>query len=204
MAEWFCRSLAARRLWGRRSCSRTTTVKFLLFRPHLFSVSPSNNSPFFITSESYLCCEYRRRALSMITRSASLRAQSSESAGLPTFLNREGGATDDFKRVMRRCQHPHFPVIADALHLAMAATPTRPPARTSLAICNAKSNHSCRTASSTREQARQGWFRKDNIVPNCAQMAKLVRAGGLVGVGSHGEMQGIGYHWEMWMLASAA
>jgi len=33
-------------------------------------------------------------------------------------------------------------------------------------------------------------------------MAKLERAGGLVGVGSHGEMQGIGYHWEMWMLAS--
>src|SRR5260221_11617507 len=33
-------------------------------------------------------------------------------------------------------------------------------------------------------------------------MDKLVRAGGRVGVASHGEMQGIGYHWEMWMLAS--
>jgi imidazolonepropionase-like amidohydrolase len=33
-------------------------------------------------------------------------------------------------------------------------------------------------------------------------MAKLVRAGGLVGVGSHGQLQGLGYHWEMWMLAS--
>ena len=27
-------------------------------------------------------------------------------------------------------------------------------------------------------------------------------AGGLVGVGSHGQLQGLGYHWEMWALAS--
>ena len=26
--------------------------------------------------------------------------------------------------------------------------------------------------------------------------------GGLVGVGSHGQFQGLGYHWEMWALAS--
>src|SRR5438477_195356 len=55
-----------------------------------------------------------------------------------------------------------------------------------------------------RTKRRQGWFRKDEYeFPKlAAQMAKLERAGGLVGVGSHGEMQGIGYHWEMWMLAS--
>src|SRR5712692_10018206 len=55
-----------------------------------------------------------------------------------------------------------------------------------------------------RTKRRQGWFRKDEYeFPKlAAQMAKLARAGGLVGVGSHGEMQGIGYHWEMWMLAS--
>jgi hypothetical protein len=55
-----------------------------------------------------------------------------------------------------------------------------------------------------RTKRRAGWFRKDEYeFPKlAAQMAKLERAGGLVGVGSHGEMQGIGYHWELWMLAS--
>jgi len=33
------------------------------------------------------------------------------------------------------------------------------------------------------------------------QVAKLQRAGGLVGIGSHGELQGLGYHWEMWAHA---
>lgn len=31
--------------------------------------------------------------------------------------------------------------------------------------------------------------------------ADLQRAGGLVGVGGHGELQGLGYHWEMWAFA---
>jgi imidazolonepropionase-like amidohydrolase len=30
----------------------------------------------------------------------------------------------------------------------------------------------------------------------------VVAAGGMVGVGSHGQLEGLGYHWEMWMLAS--
>jgi Tol biopolymer transport system component len=51
---------------------------------------------------------------------------------------------------------------------------------------------------------RPGWFKKDEFAfPRlAAQMAKLERAGGLVGVGSHGQLQGLGYHWEMWMLGS--
>ena len=32
--------------------------------------------------------------------------------------------------------------------------------------------------------------------------AKIARAGGHVCIGSHGEMQGIGYHWEMWCFHS--
>ncbi|MGH7445573.1 MAG: amidohydrolase family protein [Longimicrobiales bacterium] len=32
--------------------------------------------------------------------------------------------------------------------------------------------------------------------------ARLVEAGGRVGVGSHGQTQGLGFHWEMWALAS--
>ena len=35
-----------------------------------------------------------------------------------------------------------------------------------------------------------------------AEAAKIQRAGGLVGVGSHGQFQGLGYHWEMWALSS--
>jgi len=30
----------------------------------------------------------------------------------------------------------------------------------------------------------------------------VIRAGGLVGVGAHGQRQGLGYHWELWSLAS--
>ena len=55
-----------------------------------------------------------------------------------------------------------------------------------------------------RTRRRPDWFRKDEYeFPKlAAQMTKLVRANGLVGVGSHGQLQGLGYHWEMWMLAS--
>jgi Tol biopolymer transport system component len=34
-----------------------------------------------------------------------------------------------------------------------------------------------------------------------AAAARIQRAGGLVGVGGHGELQGLGYHWEMWSYA---
>jgi Tol biopolymer transport system component len=55
-----------------------------------------------------------------------------------------------------------------------------------------------------KTKRRPEWFRRDEYAfPKlAAQMAKLARAGGLVGVGSHGQLQGLGYHWEMWMLAS--
>ncbi|MFB3129336.1 MAG: amidohydrolase family protein [Lysobacteraceae bacterium] len=29
----------------------------------------------------------------------------------------------------------------------------------------------------------------------------MIRAGGRVGIGSHGQLQGLGYHWEMWALS---
>ena len=34
------------------------------------------------------------------------------------------------------------------------------------------------------------------------QLTKMVEAGGRVGLGSHGELQGLGVHWELWMMAS--
>jgi Tol biopolymer transport system component len=51
---------------------------------------------------------------------------------------------------------------------------------------------------------RSEWFHKDeHVYPKiAASAAKVARAGGHVCIGSHGEMQGIGYHWEMWALAS--
>ena len=34
------------------------------------------------------------------------------------------------------------------------------------------------------------------------QDAKIMKAGGKVCIGSHGQFQGLGYHWEMWSLAA--
>jgi len=55
-----------------------------------------------------------------------------------------------------------------------------------------------------KTKRREGWFRKDeySFPKLAAQVAKISRAGGLIGVGSHGQLQGLGYHWEMWMLAT--
>jgi Tol biopolymer transport system component len=70
---------------------------------------------------------------------------------------------------------------------------------------NAKLNHfTPHKIIDEKTKRRPGWFRKDEYAfPKLsAQVAKLQRAGTLVGVGSHGQLQGLGYHWEMWMLAS--
>jgi imidazolonepropionase-like amidohydrolase len=51
---------------------------------------------------------------------------------------------------------------------------------------------------------RSQWFAKEEYVhPGIAEgAAKIVRAGGKVCLGSHGQLQGIGAHWETWALAS--
>ncbi len=51
---------------------------------------------------------------------------------------------------------------------------------------------------------RRPWFRKDeHSFPKTAeQAAKIQRAGGYIGVGAHGQLQGLGYHWELQSLAS--
>ncbi len=70
---------------------------------------------------------------------------------------------------------------------------------------NAKLNHfTPHRIIDEKTKRRPEWFRKDEYAfPKLsAQVAKLERAGGLVGVGGHGQLQGLGYHWEMWMLAS--
>jgi len=57
---------------------------------------------------------------------------------------------------------------------------------------------------STPSPGPGGWFMDDEyIFPMQAAFTKdLIEAGGRAGVGSHGQMQGIGYHWELWMLQS--
>ena len=51
---------------------------------------------------------------------------------------------------------------------------------------------------------RPGWQRDEEFrfKEAAADAAKIQRAGGLVGVGGHAELQGLGYHWEMWSYAA--
>lgn len=53
-----------------------------------------------------------------------------------------------------------------------------------------------------RLSRRRPWFHFDeHSFPKTAeQAAKIQRAGGYIGVGGHGQLQGLGFHWEMWAL----
>jgi Tol biopolymer transport system component len=48
-----------------------------------------------------------------------------------------------------------------------------------------------------------GWFMDDEYnFPFVAKAANdILKAGGKIGIGSHGQLNGLGYHWEMWSLA---
>src|SRR3712207_8801323 len=56
----------------------------------------------------------------------------------------------------------------------------------------------------SRGLRRPGWFREDqySFKRHAEQLAKIVAAGGRVGLGSHGQLQGLGAHWELWSIAS--
>lgn len=49
-----------------------------------------------------------------------------------------------------------------------------------------------------------GWFSpEDHVFQKHAKgVNSIVTQGGLAGVGSHGQLQGLGYHWELWSVAS--
>jgi hypothetical protein len=49
---------------------------------------------------------------------------------------------------------------------------------------------------------RPGWFRDDqySFPLIAAQAKKIVDAGGRVGLGAHGQLQGLGTYWELWSL----
>ncbi len=48
------------------------------------------------------------------------------------------------------------------------------------------------------------WFHDDEFVfdRHSAWLKDLVEAGGRAGVGSHGQLQGLGFHWELWAMQS--
>jgi Tol biopolymer transport system component len=48
------------------------------------------------------------------------------------------------------------------------------------------------------------WYREDQYPHflHAEQLKKWMDAGGQAGLGSHGEVQGLGVHWELWMMAS--
>ena len=51
---------------------------------------------------------------------------------------------------------------------------------------------------------RRPWVRDNqHVFPRlAADAAKIIRAGGRVGLGGHSQMDGLGAHWELWALAS--
>ncbi len=68
---------------------------------------------------------------------------------------------------------------------------------------NAKLNHFTPKAElDQKSRRRPGWFlAEEHIFSRHAEFVKdLVDAGGIAGVGSHGQLQGLGYHWELWAM----
>ena len=55
-----------------------------------------------------------------------------------------------------------------------------------------------------KTRRRGAWFMEEEHVfqKHAETMKKILDMGGLVGVGSHGQLQGLGYHWELWALQS--
>jgi imidazolonepropionase-like amidohydrolase/Tol biopolymer transport system component len=60
------------------------------------------------------------------------------------------------------------------------------------------------SAGPTQTGAAAGWFHPSQHIMKLVSntMAEVVAAGGQIGVGSHGQLQGLGYHWELWSMAS--
>lgn len=55
-----------------------------------------------------------------------------------------------------------------------------------------------------KTRRRSSWFMPEEHVfqKHAKTMKDIIDKGGLVGVGSHGQLQGLGYHWELWALQS--
>lgn len=55
-----------------------------------------------------------------------------------------------------------------------------------------------------KSRRRPAWFmREEHVFDDHARFVKdLIAAGGHSGIGSHGQLQGLGYHWELWSVQS--
>lgn len=55
-----------------------------------------------------------------------------------------------------------------------------------------------------KSRRRPGWFMdEEHVFKKHAEFMKdLIEADGIGGVGSHGQLQGLGFHWELWAVAS--
>ncbi len=68
-----------------------------------------------------------------------------------------------------------------------------------------KLNHFTPKSELDQKSRRRGsWFMyEEHVFPDHAKFVNdLVKAGGNAGIGSHGQLQGLGYHWEVWSIAS--
>lgn len=55
-----------------------------------------------------------------------------------------------------------------------------------------------------KTRRRGAWFMEEEHVfqKHAETMKEIIEAGGLAGIGSHGQLQGLGYHWEVWAMQS--
>ena len=58
----------------------------------------------------------------------------------------------------------------------------------------------------TRRSGGPGWFHESQYIHEEISdfIDDVVEAGGRAGIGSHGQLQGLGYHWELWLVGSSA
>jgi hypothetical protein len=64
--------------------------------------------------------------------------------------------------------------------------------------------YKARRRNSVQSPGPGGWFLDEEYAfrKHASWLKQLMEAGGRVGVGSHGQLQGLGYHWELWALQS--
>ncbi|GIT52822.1 MAG: hypothetical protein Ct9H300mP15_30350 [Gemmatimonadota bacterium] len=69
----------------------------------------------------------------------------------------------------------------------------------------ARDLHTVRGDLSEGSTACTGWFDESQYIHKEISdfLDDVVEAGGRAGVGSHGQLQGLGYHWELWLVGSS-
>ncbi len=70
---------------------------------------------------------------------------------------------------------------------------------------DAKLNHFTPHDEVASRTTQRNWFHETrfNFDRHAQFVNDLIEAGGLAGVGGHGQLQGLGYHWELWAMAAA-